>query len=815
MKWLDSGTQLDYTMVSYYTNWQYPSSTIRVATDPYGEVATFKYINSKWVVNSVVWNDAFISWNYDASGNVTGHTKTLSDGTIKIYDATNKLIEKRVPDSNFMQGVNLPWINYGYDMGGGFSSNLTALYSQFDKWKGSYVRLFLFTDLRSGINFDASGNPVSFKDGVYDDMAALLTVAKAFNIKLIPVLFDYMIADGKSGTYLGEYPDLITDASKKQKLLDLFSGFFDTFAGDPSVYAWDVMNEPEFAGAVAISDTQSFISDFTKLIHSKSSQARVTVGSARRDWMLQYWTGIGLDVYQYHYYDKFESSLPLNYQAASLGLNKPVIAGELEPTSVTSKLTTLNTDGYAGGLFWQDSTYIISDTSYNAIRSWFVGSKATYSYYASGRIRLETRTDGTIREFEDIAFYKDGTGRLTKEMFSDASYTAYQYYDNVAALKIVTTFSASGNRIIKKDYDSTGAAITVTTYYDNGSVRKIANSDGTYQAFDQSGNVLEQAVKTGDTISVRDSQNKLLREILKDGAIKEYSSDSKLLRVLKPDGTSTEYYYDAGGSILNRYEHAADGSFTVFDGLGSEIYTYIYKTSDMHTPQDDSDVLSLTTALGYIIKYKNDQIVSIKQKADGSIITDIELDASGNLKNAHVIHTDGSVDIIYNNSVVETIFPDGAVSKYRDNRKAFDYSKAIGYTRYYYTEDASHNITSVTTINKNAACAYDASGLPIRFEKSDGSITEYDSGYLKRITDSNGRQYLYTIAAGSNPSSTITTTVTGISIPAKVLYDASKNITSVVLADGTTFSSANGVLQGVTGLDSKINVDAGGTFSFD
>ena len=781
-----------------------------------GQYVSFKKVNDVDVFQTLANSDGtFTYWTFNVDGSVSGFVKTLGDGSIEVYNSKSILIEKRIPDSSFMRGVNLPWINYGYDMGGGVSSNLATLYSQFDKWRGSVVRIFLFCDLRSGINFDVSGNPISFKQGVFDDMNALLAAAKTFGIKLIPVLFDYMIADGKSGSFIGEHADLITDASKKQALLGLFGTFFDTYAGDSSIYAWDVMNEPEFAGAVAISDTQSFISDFTKLIHSKSTQAKVTVGSARRDWMLQYWTDIGLDIYQFHYYDNFESSLPLDYSVDSLGLDKPVIAGELQPTQALSKLDIVKTNGCMAGLFWQDSSYIINSTDYAAIRNYFSGAKATYTYHTSGRIMAETWTNGTIREFEDLAVYMDGTGRLINETFSDNSYIVYRYYDNEAILQEVITFSSSGNRVMKKNYDPTGVVITITTYYDDGNIRKISNSDGTYQSLDQAGATLEQAVKIGDVISVRYSQNELLREIFNDGTIKECSCDSELLRVLKPDGTSVEYYYDAGGAILNRYEYALDGSFTILDGQNNEVFAYIYDSTDSETPQGDSSALSLTTALGDVMTYENDKIVSIKRKMDGSLITAIELDANGDLKNAYVLHTDGSIDIIYNNSVVETIFPDGTISRYRDGRKAFDYSEAIGCTLYYYTEDASHNILSVTTVNKNATCAYDANGLPIRFEKIDGSVTEYDNGYLKCIIDSTGRQYLYTITTGPSAESTLTTAATGNSVPAKVFYDASKNITSAILPDGTSLSSTNGILQGVTGLDSRISVENGGAFSFD
>ena len=811
-KTLDTGSIFSYTSTAYYTNWQYPSSNIRVGRDASGEIATFKLINGSYLISSVVWEGIMISWSYNSSGVLQSYTKTFADSTFKIYDSTGRVIEQDIPDGSFIKGVNLPWINYGTDMNGGFSGNPAALYTQFEKWKGSCVRIFLFCDLRSGINFDASGNPRSFNSSVYNDMNALLAAAKAFNIKLIPVLFDYMIADGKSGTYLGEHPDLITDGSKRQVLLTLFNDFFSTFAGDSSIYAWDIINEPEYASAVSISDAQSFVSDFVNLIHSKSPEALVTVGSARRDWLLQYWTNVGLDIYQYHYYDKHESITPISSPISVLGLNKPVIAGELEPTSVTSKLTNLKSGGYAGGLFWQDATYVISEASYNDIRSYFSGSKATYSYYASGRIKSENWTNGTVREFEDAAIYVNGMGRIIKETFIGTSYVAYQYFNDPVVSKKVISFSVSGLRIMEKDYNSNGVLVSTTAYYDNGQIRKIINSDGTYRIFDQLGDVIEQAVLAGGVITIIDGQNNVLARILEEGAIIEYSPDGSPLRMLRPDGRSSEYYYTPNNALSYRHEYSVNGDFTIFEGWGEVVYSYTYRAANT-TP----GAMSVTTTLGDIIKYENGKIVSIERKSDGSIITDIELDINGNLKNAHVRHTNGSLDIVYNNSVIETISVGGAIGHYRDDRKAFEYSLMTGYTRYHYAEDAENVTTFITVINKLAVCLYDANGLPIKFDKADGSATEYENGYLKRIVDPIGQEYLYTVTAGDNPSSVLITSAgNNDSVPATVLYssDGSKRAVSVTLPDGTMLDSSGGILNGIYGLDDRITI-VDGVFSFD
>jgi len=365
------------------------SDSYCVGENAVGRVATYKKFGTTFLVNSYTEADGtFTVFNYE-NGTFTGSVKTLSNGEIEIYDADNVLRQRRIPDTSFLKGVNLAWMNYGYDLGLvpgstyhiGYSTDLEALYTKLDSRKGDFVRLFLFCDLRSSIRFDASGTPLGFTGQVYEDMQALLDAAEAFNIKVMPTLFDYGIADGVSfeGEYeVGEHPGLFTDPAKKQALLDLFDGFFDQFAGHDSIYAWDIINEPEYATAVSMPSRQDFVRDFVDLIHSKAPDAVTTVGSRNRDDLVTYWTDCGLDLYQFHYYNNHEGFTPLNYPAANLGLDKPVLAGELEPTSFTYKLNTLKNNGYAGGFFWEDDWFVIDDEEYAEIKDWFSGTIIDY-----------------------------------------------------------------------------------------------------------------------------------------------------------------------------------------------------------------------------------------------------------------------------------------------------------------------------------------------------------------------------------------------------------------------------------------------------
>jgi len=273
-----------------------------------------------------------------------------------------------VPQPTFVElsGVNLPWENYGHDVGlahtwdaghDGFSSNTVKLQADLAfaaQNQVKLVRFFVFCDLRGGVIFDGNGNPVSFDQYVIADFEAILNQAAAYNIQLIPVLLDFRVADGVSQegqTNVGEHPDLIMDAAKRAAWLALLRQFVGRYRTNQTVFAWEVINEPEFATAVTPIEMKNFVTETALAIHEEVPGSLVTVGCRNRG-DLTNWIGTGLDIYQFHYYDVMEGQFPLDFPAANLNLDKPVLVGEIQPTNVTAKLTTLQQNGYAGALFW-------------------------------------------------------------------------------------------------------------------------------------------------------------------------------------------------------------------------------------------------------------------------------------------------------------------------------------------------------------------------------------------------------------------------------------------------------------------------------
>lgn len=230
------------------------------------------------------------------------------------------------------------------------------------------VRWFVFADGRASPEFDNDGMATGFDDFFYDDMDAALEAAQKYGIYLILVVFDFHLSDTakmENGVQLGGHADLITNPVKRQSLINnALEPMLSRYRGHPNILAWEVMNEPEWAtmveggGTVGQPVSKETMQEFARAIaqHIKETSSHlVTLGSASRKW-LDLWRDVGLDFYQYHYYDTMEQETPFDISWEELKLDKPAILGEF-PTkgshiSVPSYLEKAWTNNLAGALGW-------------------------------------------------------------------------------------------------------------------------------------------------------------------------------------------------------------------------------------------------------------------------------------------------------------------------------------------------------------------------------------------------------------------------------------------------------------------------------
>ncbi|HEX8119268.1 MAG TPA: hypothetical protein VF521_18465, partial [Pyrinomonadaceae bacterium] len=217
------------------------------------------------------------------------------------------------------------------------------------------VRVFVFADGRAAPEFAADGSVTGFDGHFFEDFDAMLAAAARHDLMLIPVLLDFTWLKSPqliSGVQVGGRSNVIRDAAKRQTFLDhAVKPLVERYRDDAHIYAWEVINEPEWAmrevpkdfqveDPVTVAEMQEFVRLCAQTIHANASR-KVTVGSARRAW-LSFWKGLGLDLYQFHWYDHFEQFQPPDAfpwgPSAELGLDKPVLVGEV-PTSATRRST--------------------------------------------------------------------------------------------------------------------------------------------------------------------------------------------------------------------------------------------------------------------------------------------------------------------------------------------------------------------------------------------------------------------------------------------------------------------------------------------
>lgn len=297
----------------------------------------------------------------------------------------------------FLLGVNHPWLNYGNAFGanawGAYGVHADASYDQrFADMaaKGVHVvRWWLFADGRGGITTDASGTPTGLDSYVFPDLDQALKIAASRGVYLDLVLFDFTLlkqASSVNGVQLGGRSGWIADPAKRSALLDkVIKPTLARYAGHPRIMMWEVMNEPEWVisdlpepavdtSMIPVTRAQfwDFAARTTNAIHALTG-AYATIRSAslkwHRVWMNAYadraaLPRLNLDVYQTHYYawmapyrwdnhpvlgTTWFSPLKQSYDA--LGLDRPMVVGELPLTSATM-LDTLLANGYSGAWPW-------------------------------------------------------------------------------------------------------------------------------------------------------------------------------------------------------------------------------------------------------------------------------------------------------------------------------------------------------------------------------------------------------------------------------------------------------------------------------
>jgi hypothetical protein len=288
------------------------------------------------------------------------------------------------PGRTFVVGANLPWINYGTDFGasawypeGGLSVRPAALDRLHEAFAAlgrdgiTVVRAFLLCDGRSGILYDDGGLPVGLDDSFFSDVDALLAAARAHNLRVMPVLFDFHLCAPMrlvNEVQVGGRAHLFGREARRALIDRVLAPLFGRYGEDATVEAWDLINEPEWClrrsrvfglprgfgrPSVSFSELQGFLQDAVRCARGSARQP-ITVGSAGT-WCLDLVRPVGLDFYQIHWYERFGWAA-LERPVALLDLDRPVILGEFSGArtrrGVARVLDTAEQAGYRGALVW-------------------------------------------------------------------------------------------------------------------------------------------------------------------------------------------------------------------------------------------------------------------------------------------------------------------------------------------------------------------------------------------------------------------------------------------------------------------------------
>ena len=307
----------------------------------------------------------------------------------------------------FLQGINYPWRIFGGDFGGirawskrGVAGSLARHERLFKKLKkrtgAKFLRWWLWPDFRGdGIRFSKSGVPLGPGPTVAADLNAALALARRHKLKLILTIFsfDNFRPDYFQGRILVRNlgPIILKPTHRQAMLNNIIAPLAKIVTASPhknALFAWDLINEPEWAlerrhliGPNGNPDfhplkdirpiphpvLERFLSDMIRVLRRENSadfRPLITVGQVAWIWN-NAWRRLPLDYYTFHLYPwiyKKSGGIPnvdLVTPAGKSGI--PIVIGELPPDRLAPGLEFrqlvihLHKLGYAGALPWSFS----------------------------------------------------------------------------------------------------------------------------------------------------------------------------------------------------------------------------------------------------------------------------------------------------------------------------------------------------------------------------------------------------------------------------------------------------------------------------
>ena len=265
-----------------------------------------------------------------------------------------------------LNGVNVPWGNFGMDIGCGYDADrFERMFSQLEQYGANSARFWLHIDARcspsAGDDNWVSGVPAAY----YDNLDDFLDRARDHDVAVLLTLWSFDITKNNSDYQQarGNRTSLITDPARTAQYVDRvlvpMAKRYDRHTG---LLGYEIINEPEWSvtetngnDQVALAQMQRFIAQQVVALQRNTSKLVNAAGSAMLKWNTDrlpgvegnWWSDDALaaqvdgedkqyafsDFNQVHWYDWGKGEgydySPWQTEASDLiGDGKPIIVGE-------------------------------------------------------------------------------------------------------------------------------------------------------------------------------------------------------------------------------------------------------------------------------------------------------------------------------------------------------------------------------------------------------------------------------------------------------------------------------------------------------
>jgi len=288
-----------------------------------------------------------------------------------------------------MAGLNIPWNNFGYDIGGNsFDAEWFESYFADAQNNGQNIaRFWVHTDgARAGLEYNNDGTIKGLTSTYNDDLQHLLGLAQNHEVVVQLCLWSFDMCKDETSQGSTKASIISNKVITESYIENALRPMLEAVSQYPNLII-ETINEPEWCmtgpgntqDQVDVTDMQRFVAMIAEASHAAGR--KVTTGSASLKWSsfasesdASYWHDAALqaahpsasgrtgtmDFYNVHYYDWMYNSNsgydPMRADVDHWELDKPTVVAEIPPTSshytVQETLDVSSANGFKGVMFW-------------------------------------------------------------------------------------------------------------------------------------------------------------------------------------------------------------------------------------------------------------------------------------------------------------------------------------------------------------------------------------------------------------------------------------------------------------------------------